>query len=918
MNNVRYRKRGGPTRCFECRALDHIRWRCPKLGRGKKEDNGGNKTKDDKPKYKNTFKERKTKDDLKKMLDQVYAAFEPLSDVDGESDEDENKGRNISGVCLMSRGESDLESEDNKKQKQIFQNHLFLRLARKQKKEREIAFAKSKLQKSAFPSRKPVRPQWVARPDRDPVRPATKPRSDQTPVRLEASKTESIIFGDASTSAVLATGMVKIQTTKVLKSLILSYHKVNPRIGEFKNVSFEEFCNEKGLKHEFSSPRVPQQNGVVERKNRSLVEMARTMLDEYHTPRKFWAEAVNTACYISNWVFLRSKLGKTPYELRFGRQPKVSHLRVFGCKFFVLKFGNFDKFEARSTDGLFLGYPTHSRGYRVLVFETNKIIETCEVTFDEASPGTRLVIAGEDGPIFEEESDDDDEVGSTGQTGRQADRTADTPPIRPTQEVWSDRPEVAAPLHIQRRHPPEQIIGNLGERTTRSKEEVYVKQPPGFEPDFPNHIFKLSKALYGLKQAPRAWYDRLKNFFLAKVFKWERLTKRFLFLSMIYVDDIIFGCAFHALVVEFAETVRREFEMIMMGDLRTTVAVARTMTRFREEPRSISVNGGGIVTKLGEDLRSGQLRMPGEDVEYEVAHGGGTPCGDGCVTASHTINNFERNVVGMPTKNIRKMSTMVKRIMFVDSQTECEGMLPQIVDSAGASSSMSRDEAAQRKPKRKRATSAGEGASGDDPPESKGPKITCSSVMLTSEGWSLRDTSPGNLAHFDKIRKVANMGKEKRGKPRGSCRERGLATNTGCSGRDNGSRITQSHRGNEPPLRRCLENEWESMGNVDTDFTAEVYSVKFLLNDKHLFDHIIFIFENNHSVKLLEIDNFAAYINDVEESFSSGKLTEGLFIDASSSILYKDDVRNKAETFGKIIFISTTILIIVPMLHSCH
>ncbi len=65
--------------------------------------------------------------------------------------------------------------------------------------------------------------------------------------------------------------------------------------GGFKNASFEQFCNEKGLEHDFSSPRVPQQNGVVERNNRSLVEMARTILDEYHTPRKFWAEAVNTS-----------------------------------------------------------------------------------------------------------------------------------------------------------------------------------------------------------------------------------------------------------------------------------------------------------------------------------------------------------------------------------------------------------------------------------------------------------------------------------------------------------------------------------------------------------------------------------------------------------------------------------------------
>jgi len=109
--------------------------------------------------------------------------------------------------------------------------------------------------------------------------------------------------------------------------------------GEFRNSRFDSFCSDQGLEHQFSSPYTPPQNGVVERKNRTLVEMARTMLDEHMTPRRFWAEAVNTACYIANRIFLRSFLKKTSYELRFGRQPSIKHLRPFGCKFFVLKKG---------------------------------------------------------------------------------------------------------------------------------------------------------------------------------------------------------------------------------------------------------------------------------------------------------------------------------------------------------------------------------------------------------------------------------------------------------------------------------------------------------------------------------------------------------------------------------------------------
>jgi hypothetical protein len=77
---------------------------------------------------------------------------------------------------------------------------------------------------------------------------------------------------------------------------------------------------------------------------------------------------------------------KTSYELRFGRPPKVSHFRVFGCKCFILKQGNLDKFESRSSDSIFLGYASHSHAYRVFNLETNRVVETYKVTFDETMP----------------------------------------------------------------------------------------------------------------------------------------------------------------------------------------------------------------------------------------------------------------------------------------------------------------------------------------------------------------------------------------------------------------------------------------------------------------------------------------------------------------------------------------------------
>jgi hypothetical protein len=116
------------------------------------------------------------------------------------------------------------------------------------------------------------------------------------------------------------------------------------------------------------------------------------MLNEHRTPRRFWADAISTACYISNQIFLRLILHLTPFELRFGRKSSVSHLRTFGCKCFVLKCDNLDKFESCSFDGILLGYTPHGRSYRVYNFETNTVVESCDVTFDETTPCPRDVL----------------------------------------------------------------------------------------------------------------------------------------------------------------------------------------------------------------------------------------------------------------------------------------------------------------------------------------------------------------------------------------------------------------------------------------------------------------------------------------------------------------------------------------------
>jgi hypothetical protein len=158
---------------------------------------------------------------------------------------------------------------------------------------------------------------------------------------------------------------------------------------KFRNISFDQFCLEHDVGQQFSTPRVPQQIGVMKQKNCTLVEMTRMILDEHRTPKCFWTNAISAACYISNRIFLCSILHLTPFELRFRRKSSVSHLSPFGCKCFVLKCGNLDKFESRSSDGILLSYTPHGRSYRVFNLETNIVVESCDMTFDEFAPCPR-------------------------------------------------------------------------------------------------------------------------------------------------------------------------------------------------------------------------------------------------------------------------------------------------------------------------------------------------------------------------------------------------------------------------------------------------------------------------------------------------------------------------------------------------
>nr|GEY93899.1 putative ribonuclease H-like domain-containing protein [Tanacetum cinerariifolium] len=188
----------------------------------------------------------------------------------------------------------------------------------------------------------------------------------------------------------------KDETSRILKAFItgienLIDHKVKiircDNGTEFKNKEMNEFCEKKEIKREFSVARTPQQNGVAKRKNRTLIEAAKTMLADSKLPTTFWAEAVNTACYVQNRVLVIKPHNKTPYELFHGRTPSLSFMRPFWFPVIILNtLDPLGKFDGKADDRFFVGYSVNSKAFRVFNSRTRIVEETLHITFLENKP----------------------------------------------------------------------------------------------------------------------------------------------------------------------------------------------------------------------------------------------------------------------------------------------------------------------------------------------------------------------------------------------------------------------------------------------------------------------------------------------------------------------------------------------------
>nr|GFB13317.1 ribonuclease H-like domain-containing protein [Tanacetum cinerariifolium] len=265
-----------------------------------------------------------------------------------------------------------------------------------------------------------------------------------------------------------------------------------------------QFCGLKGIKREFSVPRTPQQNGIAERKNKTLIEAARTLLADSLLPILFWAEAVNTACYVQNRVLVTKPHNKTPYELLHGRLPSIGFMRPFGCPVTILNtLDHLGKFQGKVDEGFLVGYSVCS-------------FQDTEKAGEE---GTHTYV------LFPVLSD-----GSTNSQNNNKDALVDG------KEHDDNIQKSVEGIEYDKVFAPVARIKAIG--------------PPGFEdPKNPNKVYKVVKAIYGLHQAPRAWYETLATYLLENGFKigtidqtlFIKKQQKDILLVQIYVDDIIFG-----------------------------------------------------------------------------------------------------------------------------------------------------------------------------------------------------------------------------------------------------------------------------------------------------------------------------------------------------------------------------------------
>ncbi|GJU57032.1 retrovirus-related pol polyprotein from transposon TNT 1-94 [Tanacetum coccineum] len=235
---------------------------------------------------------------------------------------------------------------------------------------------------------------------------------------------------------------------------------------EFVNQTLREWYENVGITHQTSVARTPQQNGVVERRNQTLVEAARTMLIFSRAPLFLWAEAINTACYTQNRSLIRLRYNKTPYELMQNKKPDLSFFHVFGSLCYPTNdHDDLGKFDAKADIGIFIGYAPAKKAFRIYNRRTRIITETIHVTFDELT--TMASEQFSSGPGLHGMTP------ATSSTGLGSNHVSQQPCIPPIRDDWD---WLFQPMFDEYFNPPPIAVSPVQEATA-PRAEVLAESP---------------------------------------------------------------------------------------------------------------------------------------------------------------------------------------------------------------------------------------------------------------------------------------------------------------------------------------------------------------------------------------------------------------------------------------------------------
>lgn len=156
--------------------------------------------------------------------------------------------------------------------------------------------------------------------------------------------------------------------------------------GEYTSAKFESYLKVEGVRHEYTVPKMPEQNGVAKRMNWTLVESLWSMLSDAKLPHKFWAEALTTAVYLQNQSQIKPVSGMAPFEVWTSKKPNVKHLRIFGCTAYAhIPKDERQKLDSKSSKCILLGCGTETKGYRLYDKKCGKVLYSRDVLFNESS-----------------------------------------------------------------------------------------------------------------------------------------------------------------------------------------------------------------------------------------------------------------------------------------------------------------------------------------------------------------------------------------------------------------------------------------------------------------------------------------------------------------------------------------------------